>query len=334
MMGIIRDEEIPIELWQKLIVSNIHSSPFQTPEFYELCRTVPGLRPIATAIKRKDSLVSLAVVVIQQEKGFKYFFSGRGIIYGGPLIDHDYPEALGLLLTEISSALKGRVIYIESRNFTDYSNFSGIVQQYKWKYTPHLSLTLDVRDKSLHDTISGMNYNRRREIRLSLEKGAQYVECENEEELKDLYGILSELYRTRVRLPLPDFLFFKTLWLNKPGKVFVVKHGSRVIGGSFCLVQPAKGIYTMYYCGLRTYDKKIFPTHLAVLAACDYAIKNGLRTIDLMGAGKPGEKYGVRDYKAGFGGDLVENGRYIKIQKPLLYYMGRTTLSLMRLIRI
>jgi len=331
-MGIIRDEEIPIELWRKLVESNIHSSPFQMPEFYELCRTVPGLRPIVTAIKTKDSLVSLAVVVVQQERGLKHFFSRRGIIYGGPLIDHDYPEALGLLLSEISSTLKGRVIYVESRSLTDFSNFSNNFLEHKWEYSPYLNLSIDVHQKHLHDIIRGMNYNRRREIRLSLERGVLYGECENEDELKELYRILSELYRTRVKLPLPDYLFFKALWLNKPGKVFIVKHCNQVIGGSFCLEQPAKGIYTLYYCGLRNYDKKIFPTHLAVLAAFDYAIKHRLGVVDLMGAGKPGEKYGVRDYKAGFGGDIVEHGRYTKIQKPLLYFIGRKAVSFMRLI--
>jgi lipid II:glycine glycyltransferase (peptidoglycan interpeptide bridge formation enzyme) len=41
-----------------------------------------------------------------------------------------------------------------------------------------------------------------------------------------------------------------------------------------------------------------------------------------MGAGKPDEPYGVRDFKAEFGGELVERGRFLCIRKPLLYKIG------------
>jgi len=40
-----------------------------------------------------------------------------------------------------------------------------------------------------------------------------------------------------------------------------------------------------------------------------WASLNGFRVYDFGGAGKPGEKYGVRDFKSKFGGELVDYGR-------------------------
>ena len=42
----------------------------------------------------------------------------------------------------------------------------------------------------------------------------------------------------------------------------------------------------------------------------------------MMGAGKPDEEYGVRDFKAEFGGELVEHGRFLCITKSVLYQIG------------
>ena len=48
----------------------------------------------------------------------------------------------------------------------------------------------------------------------------------------------------------------------------------------------------------------------------DYACKNGIEKFDFMGAGSPDEDYGVRDFKAKFGGSLVEPGRFIQHIPP------------------
>ena len=46
---------------------------------------------------------------------------------------------------------------------------------------------------------------------------------------------------------------------------------------------------------------KNFPTHLAIIGVIKYAIKNNIKVVDLMGAGKPDKAYGVRNYKLAFG---------------------------------
>ena len=52
------------------------------------------------------------------------------------------------------------------------------------------------------------------------------------------------------------------------------------------------------------------------------AAEHNMPRFDMMGAGKPDEAYGVRDFKAKFGGKEVEHGRWLAITKPLLYRIG------------
>lgn len=324
------DNSIPADAWQKYSESDIHSSPFQTREFYNICNSVPGFAANAFALLEKGAVTALAVVVIQRERSLRGWFSRRATIYGGPLVGQSTTGALKRLLSEIALQAGRDVIYIETRNFSDYSEQHEIFSQAGWQFVPYLNVTVDTENKSLNDLMAGMNYNRRRQIRGSFEEGAIYRDCETEEELLELYNILADLYEKRVRRPLPDPLFFRALWQNSPGKVFVVLHEGRIIGGSFCLVQPGGTIYTMYYCGLRDYNRRIFPTHLAVVAAMDYAVQNNLKSLDFMGAGRRDKEYGVRTYKLEFGGKLNEYGRYIRIQNRLLYAIGKLGLRIMK----
>jgi lipid II:glycine glycyltransferase (peptidoglycan interpeptide bridge formation enzyme) len=50
-----------------------------------------------------------------------------------------------------------------------------------------------------------------------------------------------------------------------------------------------------------------------------WGINRGYHTLDLGGAGKPGKEYGVRKFKARFGGELVNYGRYLNVFSPALF---------------
>ena len=333
-MRIISDPNvINEENWHSIINNSPYSSPFQTPEFYKLFNSVEDLSADVFAVEQNGEYTTLVVVTLQKESGIKGYFSRRGIVYGGPLVANSQRESLEFLLKSIVNHYKNKLIYIEIRKFFDYSQYVGKSFRNYWQYLPYLNFRLDLKGKELNEIKRGMKYNRRREIRLSLERNAIYKQCETEEELFDLYKILYDLYKTRVKLPLFDYSFFKALWRSEIGKVFIVLHNNRIIGGSFCVYLKNHSIYTMYYCGMRDYDKKIFPTHLSILAAIEYGIKNDLKYLDFMGAGLKGEEYGVRKYKQEFGGDLNEYGRYRKVLKPLLFKVGETGLKILSKIK-
>ncbi len=332
-MQIIIDREINRVEWIDFIKGNQYNSPFQSPGFYDLFNKIPNQTAIAFAIKDLTEFKALCVVTLQKEKGLKGYFSRRAIIYGGPVVAWNCEIELETLIRFINSTFKNKVIYLETRNLNDYTSLQNSFLNQGWIYKPHLNIQIKLNAKSLDGLLNEMKYNRKREIKLSKREGATYKDADSIDEVKTLYSILVELYKMRVNLPLPDLKYFIELYHSPIGKVFIVKHEQNIIGGSFCLYYANTSICTLYYCGLRNYHTKIYPTHLAVIAAMEFGIKNNLQLLDLMGAGKPGVNYGVRNYKTEFGGNLVENGRNMIIYNHLLFKMGSLGLSFMKILK-
>lgn len=328
-MKLICNSDINLAEWKELLANNKFSSPFQTPDFYAIYNSVPGQSADVFALRGEKGLEALCVVTLQKETGMKGYFSRRGIIYGGPLVADGSTDALKQLLREIDKKLKRKVIYLETRNFFSYNDYKQNFESEGWKYRPYLNYEIDLKDKTTGELLSAMKYNRKREINQSINSEAEFRAANSEAEVKELYSILKNLYETRVKLPLPSLTYFMQLFNSAVGKIFIVEHNKKIIGGSFCYYLKGHSIYTMYYCGLRDYDKKIFPTHLAILAAINFGIDENLKSLDLMGAGMKGKEYAVRDFKMQFGGELVEHGRFLRINQPLLYNLGKAALKIL-----
>ncbi len=328
-MEYLKNSKIEVDKWKDLVRNCKLSTPFQTHEFFEFYNSIEQQSANVYAIGTGDRLLGLAIVTIQKEKGVKRFFSKRGIIYGGCLLE-DEVDGQGVynqLLKYVAEDLRNEVIYIEIRNYLDYSH---IEINDIWQRIPYYNCNIDLRGKTIDDLLKAMTYNRRREIKLSFKEGADVEEAKSLDDVLILYNLLKELYKDRVKLPLPNESFFKNFYHSGIGKVFVVKHEDNIIGGAFCLFYAGLSIYTYYYHGIRDYHPKIFPTHLAIYGAMKFGIDNKLQMVDLMGAGKPEEEYGVRKYKAAYGSNLIEQDRFLLIQKPLLYKLGLKGLQFLK----
>ena len=249
------------------------------------------------------------------------------------MLHHNNEKVLEQTLNYISDFYKKKLIYLEIRNNFDFNSYKDVFQFHKFLYQPHFNIQLDTFETSMEAILANMKYNRRREIKISYKEGAVVNEANDEKEIILLYEILKELYQSRVKLPIPNLDFFIALFKSKIGKVFIVKHDDKIIGGSFCFYYENDSIYTFYYAGLTNYNKKIFPTHIAIMGVIKFAIKNNLKFVDFMGAGTPGVDYGVREFKSKFGGDLKEYGRFIRINKPKLYNIGKLGLKILQKIK-
>lgn len=322
------NENISRELWTDFIASNLFASPFQTPGFYELFNSINNFSAEAIAITDSCSIKALAVIALQREPGSKGFFSRRGIIYGGPLISNECPEAFDILLREISKKIKRETIYIETRNFSDYNSFKDIFQRHGYQYSPYLNFRLSTKNlDSISKAVSG---SRMRQIKKAIRGSVTWKEAQNKEEVALFYKILLRLYHDRIRKPLPPKDFFLKFFDSNLGKYLLVWYKNEIIGGIMCPVLEGRVIYEFYVCGLDNEYKEQYPSIMATWAALEYATKNNIPLFDFMGAGVPGKTYGVRDFKARFGGELVEYGRFININKPLLYSASRMALRIKR----
>ena len=328
-MKLLKNDEVKMDPWLDLLSNNKYSNPFQTHENYKLFNSVDGYAADVFAIEDDGKYKALMVVTIHKEKGIKGFFSVRGIVYGGPLVLDNKKEYFDFLLKEVKKDKKSQLIYLEIRNHFNYENVSKVYQKNDFKFQEHLNVQLTIENKNSEEILAGMNATKRRQIRQSFKENAFAREAKDELEVNALFEILDEMYKTKVKLPLLPYQFFINLYRSDIGKVFVAIHNDKVIGGAFCVYSPGTTMNSFYYTDIRQYHKKIYASHLALYKAIDFAITKKLKLVDFMGAGKPNIEYGVRDYKLRFGGDLVEDGRYIIIYKPLLYKFGAFGLKML-----
>jgi lipid II:glycine glycyltransferase (peptidoglycan interpeptide bridge formation enzyme) len=169
-----------------------------------------------------------------------------------------------------------------------------------------------------------------RQIRKAQKGSVIWKEAGNKDEVISFYNILNDLYRNRIGKPLLPREFFTNFFDRGIGKYLLVWYNDSIIGGIMCPILEGKAIYEFYVCGLDTGYKEQYPSVMATWAAMEYACQHRIPLFDFMGAGSPDSAYGVREFKARFGGLLVEEGRFLRINNPFLYNAGKTGLMLLK----
>lgn len=328
MIQLLTYHDIDQQQWQQLIQSSPLATWFQTDEAYRFYQSVSDMRAFAYGVAEAGGLVGVVVGYTTREKcKFKQYFTARTIIPGGPLLATEISnKALSTLLTALHERLDS-TIYIESRNYNDYSQWKSVFTQCGFTYNRHLDI--HVHCNAQHQ----MSERRQRELKRAIKNGATVCEAQTEQEVRDWYQILHRLYREKVRTPLFSEEFFLQFYRNGVGKYLFVKHEGKVIGGMMCPVLNGKAIYEWYVCGQDEEYRELSPSVVATHAAIEYAKENGLPLFDFMGAGVPEVPYGVREFKREFGGELVEYGRFLCIRKPLLYWLGNQGVKLLKMKR-
>ena len=323
MIKLLTYHEIDPQQWSELIKSSPTATWFQTPEAYEFYAAVSGeLIPFALGIEEDGYLAGVIVGYTTQEKNpIKQFLTCRSIIIGGPLLDeYISSDALIALLVAVKQVTK-KAIYVETRNFNDYSQWKEIFEANGFAYQPHLNFQVDTT--SLELAQSNIGKHRWRYIRLSMRDGAKIVDNPTIEQVRAFYTILQDLYHTKVRTPLWSWEFFERLFHTEHARYILVELDGQIVGGTACVCLPGKAVYEWYACGLDDCRNDIRPLSVAIWGEMQYAAENGYPLFDFMGAGSPDQSYGVRDFKSEFGGELVEHGRFLCVRKPLLYWIGK-----------
>ena len=321
---------IDIDQWDELVRNSPTASFFATHECYQFYSELSFLTPFVFGVTENNRL--LAVICgycIADGNSIKKYFSRRAIIPGGILLDAQISEkALSDLLEYTTNALKNKAIYIEIRNYRDFSSYKSVIESAKFSYLPHLNFHVPTLDTE--SAIMQLNTTKRRDVRLSRKEGADWIETTATEDIKSYYAILSELYSKKIKTPLFPYEFFEKIVKLPNATLLVIKHRNELIGGSVCVKLPGKCVYEWFVCGLDGRFKNIFPSTLATWAGIEYAATHGFAYFDMMGAGKPQDNYGVREFKSKFGGVSVEYGRFLYICNPFFYSVGKKVIEFLK----
>lgn len=340
MIQVLTYDQINPDEWRELVCKSQTGTWFQSPEAYAFFATQKGiLSPFAVAVadsSERPSPSSLRAVcvgyVTQERNALRRFFTRRAIIIGGPaLADDASNDEVAALLTALKTNLSFTrsfvqsfthlPIYIETRNFNDYNRWREAFEKAGFVYREHLNFHVETDGCEAR-----LSENRKRQIRKST---AEVLEGSSESDIRQWYAVLLRLYRTKVKTPLFPVDFFLEAYRQGVGRFLLVRSEGKVIGGSM-IVADNRCVYEWFECGLNAEYKDQYPSVMATFAGMKYAQKHGMERYDMMGAGEPDVPYGVRDFKAEFGGTLVEHGRFLYICKPILYRFGAWGVHLLK----
>ena len=365
--------EIHQSEWNTFVREHPDGSIFQTSEMMDLFNAANKFKPLLLGVYDENVLCGVLLgVFIHEREGIGKLLSSRFVIYGGPLLigeAEQQTKSLDALLKALILHTKRKALFIQLRNFFDWQDLIPVFENNGFSYLERLNYIIQVQGSEDPSTSSGqapvqgvmevvrgkMSESRRRQIEKALKSGAEIIEPGSIEQVKEFYDILYKLYRYKVRKPLADWSFFENFYqftspapepvlslskgpsslVPRPpiGIIRLVKYDGRIIGGILAPVFEKKCIYEWYVCGLDKEYKEQYPSVLATWAALDYAINNNIESFDFMGVGKPDVPYGVRDFKARFGGELVNYGRLTRINNRFLYHiaeLGYNVLALMK----
>jgi lipid II:glycine glycyltransferase (peptidoglycan interpeptide bridge formation enzyme) len=329
MIKVVKDID-PVQ-WNQLVDKTGNASFFQTPACLEFYQQLGFLEGFALGVEDGGQLKAVVCGYIIADGGFlKRIMSKRAIVPGGILCAEDVSmEQLDAILRVLKKHLAKRfAIYIEFRNYHDYSTQRGDFENNGFEYKAHLNFHIALTD--VENALMNLNTTKRRDVRSSLKQGATWGLSTDEQEMKEYFVILKDLYKTRIKTPLFPEEFFLKLIQSSGGRFLVVKFDGKVIGGSVCVELPGRILYEWFVCGKDYEYKNLYPSTVATWAAIEYAAGHGLHRFDMMGAGKPEEGYGVREFKSKFGGELVEHGRFLCILNPFLYFIGKKAVQYLK----
>lgn len=322
MAHILTYDLIDRQQWSELVRTSETGTWFQSPEAYDFFASLPELmEPFVYGVERAGKLCAVCVGYVTKEPNpIKQFFTRRAIIIGGVAVAaNGAKEDTVILLNYVRKELKPKSIYIETRNFNDFSPWKEAFEAAGFVYKPHLNFHVDPATNNLSD-------NRKRQLKKS---DAVVSEGVSELEIREWYEVLSELYRTKVKTPLWPIDFFLEAYRQGIAKFLLVKHEGRIIGGSM-VVADERTVYEWFECGLNAECKDQYPSVMATWGGIQLAHQSGCTRYDMMGAGEPGVPYGVRDFKAEFGGQMVEHGRFLCVCKPMLYRLGVCVVKILK----
>jgi len=321
--------------WGEYVMQHPDGNFFQLPETFDLFQHVPGYTPsiIAVIDEASGKVCGVLLSVMQREPKFYGALTSRSIVWGGPIVDNEHIATL--LLEAYKKSVGPHAIYTQFRNTFDTSKIKSAFLNSNFNYLEHLNFLVHTNVENSNTLLSAMSKSKARQIKKALGT-AEIIESDRKEDIDAFYDLLKSLYTEKVNKPLAPkefFEYFRTHLVPKGlGKFLLIKHEEKIIGGIICPIFPGKAIYEWYIAGLDKEYKEQYPSILSTWAAIEEGQKSGLQHFDFLGAGKPDADYGVREFKAKFGGELINFGRYEMIHKPLLMKTGKLGLKFYKFI--
>lgn len=309
--------------WRSFVDQHPSGNIFHTPEMFSVFERALGHCPRLYAAVDGDGQVQALLLPMQVTllDGPLRRLTTRSIAYGGVLCSNSSTgrEALEILLWEYSVGAHREVLFTELRHLSDMTPIKPVLTHCGFAYEDHLNYLIDLSG-SPGEVLQNIGTRTRKHIRQALRKEMVIVEEMSDPHLLPIwYEMVRKSYEA-ARVPLADRSLFEAVFsiLQPRGmaQFWLARIDSTFIAASVELLY--KDVIYGWYSGVdRTYASES-PGELLMWRVLEHGSLSGFKVYDFGGAGKPNEEYGVRDFKAKFGGQLVCYGRNTKVHSPNL----------------
>jgi lipid II:glycine glycyltransferase (peptidoglycan interpeptide bridge formation enzyme) len=328
-------DSLPYDQWMKFVYEHPEGNIFHTPHMMDVFRNADKHYPnLHAAIdERNGNILSLLLSVQVSVFGkLTSRVTSRSIIYGGVLCagSADGKDSLVPLMNTYNTSVKDRVLFTEIRNVNPTKQSRSKLEKCGYKYQDYLNYLIDLR-RPLGEIFKSFSSSCRRNIRKSQRNGILIDEITSKEKLPVFYALLKKTY-SGGRVPLADFSLFASAFNNlhfrKMVRFFLARLDDQYVAARVILL--FKNQIFDWYAGADDNYLDLYPNELLVHHILSWGSKNGFQSFDFGGAGRPDEKYGVRDFKERFGGQVVNYGRYTNVYSARLYNVSNIGYRLYR----
>ena len=320
--------------WENFIIEHEYGNVFQSPKMYEVYCVTENNSPFCIfAIDDTDRLLGvLQAVIVKNSSGFLGKLTSRSIIIGGPLAINNDKKIIKTMLLAYVDKIKNKAIYSQIRNQWDVLPVNDAFQVAGFMFASHLNFIFNL-NKGSDFVWKNISKSRRKKINKAVKNKLEFIVYESDisdEKLEEGFEIIREVY-LYAKLPLSDISLVKSANKQKTIKMFTVYFDGKMIGCRYALCYNK--IVFGWYAGSSRKFYNLFPNDFLIWKTLEWSTKNDYDIFDYGGAGKPNEKYGVRDFKSKIGGELVNFGRYEMIHNKLLMIIGKIGLLVWKKIK-
>ena len=308
-----------LEAWRKFVEHHPKGSIFHTPEMVEVFRCTPRHQPfVLAATDNSEELHALVVSVrVQTLRSPFGGFSSRAVFYAEPICTDGAAgiDALTQLIDVHDRTFERNTLFAEVRVLHPPAAEACSLADCGYQHLHYLNFLIDLRREE-QEIWKSLSSTCRANIRRARERGLRIEEATDAAGVQVAYSLLEETFQ-RAKVPLANIhLFHNAVTLLAPLgriKIFIAYRDREPVGTSVMLLY--KGVAYEWYWGAKII-KSLYPAEFLTWHRIEWAKRNGFSVYDFGGAGWPDQPYGVRDFKAKFGGTLVDHGRYRKLFSP------------------
>jgi serine/alanine adding enzyme len=302
--------------WDRFVDQHNKGSIFHTSSMVRAFHKAKGheVLPLAAVDQVGEIMALLVAVRVQTLPDPLGRVSSRSIFYAEPLCYENTTSvaALSTLIAMHDRFMRHRVLFTEVRPLQAAGPERAALERCGYEYIDYLNYVIDL-SPSLDELWIRMRKSARRGVQRCQHRGFQIREIDTRDGIALLYHFLKLSYG-KSGVPLVHRSLFDAAFaeLHPRGivKLLATYDGDTPVAMDSLLT--FKGRTIAWYGGGERMTG-ISPFDYLQWYEIGWARDQGCTVYDFGGAGWPHEPYGVREYKAKFGGDLVCYGRYRKV---------------------